>query len=301
MGRIHRRRATAALAGGLAAGTGSGGVALPGASLEDRALLFFVLSKALWIVAAPTNVLLGLAAFGSLADLRGRRWGGRLAGVAVLVALLCGTLPVGRLMLRPLENRFPQPSLDIAAPDGIVVLGGAIQQVIGATRGQVTMWDAATRITAGAVLARRFPTARLVYTGGSNALASEIGGEAEDARHLWTDLGIGPARITIEDRSRNTAENARFTHDLLQPRPGQRWLLVTSAYHMPRSVGLFRAAGFEVLPYPVDYRSTGTWRDLLPTVEIGSGLTRLDVATREWIGLVAYRLSGRTAEVFPAP
>ena len=204
-------------------------------------------------------------------------------------------------MLRPLENRFPQPSLDIAAPDGIVVLGGAIQQVIGATRGQVTMWDAAARITAGAVLARRFPAARLVYTGGSNALVSEIGSEAEDAKRLWTDLGIDPARIRIEDRSRNTAENARFTHDLLQPRPGQRWLLVTSAYHMPRSVGLFRAAGFEVLPYPVDYRSTGTWRDLLPTVEIGSGLTRLDVAVREWIGLVAYGLSGRTADLFPAP
>ncbi len=263
--------------------------------------MFFVLSKVLWIAAAPTNVLLGLAVLGTLANLGGRRWGGRLAGAAMLVLLLCGTLPVGRLMLGPLENRFPQPSLDNAAPDGIVVLGGAIQQVIGATRGQVTVSDAATRITAGAVLARRFPAARLIYTGGSNALISEIGHEAEDAKRLWTDLGIDPARITIEDRSRNTAENARLTRDLLRPQPGQRWLLVTSAYHMPRSVGLFRAAGFNVLPYPVDYRSSGTWRDLLPSFEIGSGLSRLDFATREWIGLVAYRLSGRTAAVLPAP
>ncbi len=263
--------------------------------------MFFVLSKVLWAAAAPTNILLGTAALGALAGLRGRRWAGRLAAGAVLVLVLGGGLPVGRLLLRPLEDRFPKPSLDGASPDGIVVLGGAIQQAIGATRGQVTMWDAATRITAGVVLARRFPAARLVYTGGSNALVSELGDEAEDAKRLWTDLGIDPARITIEDRSRNTAENARFTHDLLQPRAGQRWLLVTSAYHMPRSVGLFRAAGFDVLPYPVDYRSTGTWRDLLPTFEASSGLARLDVAVREWIGLVAYRLSGRTADLFPAP
>lgn len=263
--------------------------------------MFFVLSKVLWIVAAPTNLLLGLALVGALAGLRGRRWGRRLVVGAASALLLCGVLPVGRVVLRPLEDRFPQPALDGPAPAGIIVLGGAIQQVIGAARGQVTIAEAATRVTAGAVLARRFPEARLVYTGGSNALVSEIGGEAEDARRLWVDLGVDPARILVEDRSRNTDENARFTRDLLRPRPGQRWLLVTSAYHMPRAVGLFRRAGLDVVPDPVDYRSTGTWRDLLPTAEVSAGLARLDMATREWIGLLAYRLSGRIADLLPAP
>ncbi len=143
--------------------------------------------------------------------------------------------------------------------------------------------------------------ARLVYTGGSNALVSVIGGEAEDARRLWVSLGIDPARITIEDQSRNTDENARFVRDLLRPAPGQTWVLVTSAYHMPRSVGLFRAAGFPVVPYPVDYRTTGTWRDALPNLQLSFGWARLDFVTREWIGLVAYRLSGRIGDVFPAP
>lgn len=264
--------------------------------------MFFILSKVLWAVAAPTNVLLGLAVAGALAASTGRRRGAGLAVTAVALLLACGILPVGRLLLRPLEDRFPQPSLDGFTPDGIVVLGGAIEEAIGAGRGQVTLSDAGTRVTAAAVLARRFPDARLIFTGGSNTVLTDaFGSESGDARRLWTDLGVDPARIVLERRSRNTDENARFTRDLLQPRPGQRWLLVTSAFHMPRSVGLFRAAGLDVMPYPVDYRSTGTPMDLEPTAEIGSGLKRLDMATREWIGLAAYRLSGRTADWFPAP
>lgn len=263
--------------------------------------MFFVLSKVLWAVAAPNAVLLGLALVGAAASLRGRRWGRRLAFGAVVALALCGVLPVGRLLLRPLEERFPQPSLDGAAPAGIIVLGGAIEAEIGAGRGQVTLSEAGTRITAGAALARRFPGAKLVFTGGSNALASSFGDEAGDARGLWIDLGVDPARIVTEQQSRNTDENARFTRDLLRPQAGERWVLVTSAFHMPRSVGLFRAAGFDVIPYPVDYRSTGTGRDMLPTAEVGTGLKRLDMAAREWIGLLAYRVSGRIPDAFPAP
>ncbi len=263
--------------------------------------MFFVLSKVLWFAVAPSTLLASAAAVGLLAALRGRRWGLRLAVGAVSLMLLCGVLPVGRLMLRPLEDRFPPPDLQGVAPAGIVVLGGAIDQSIGASRGQVTLGDAATRITAGVVLARRFPEARLVYTGGSNALVSDIGGEAEDAKRLWTDLGVDPRRIAIEDQSRNTDENARFSRDLLHPRPGERWLLVTSAYHMPRAIGLFRAAGFDVVAYPVDYRSTDTAEDDWPNIAVGAGLARLDVATREWIGLLAYRLSGRTSDMLPSP
>ncbi len=204
-------------------------------------------------------------------------------------------------MLRPLENRFPAPDLVGLQPSGIIVLGGAIDQVIGASRGQVTIVEAATRLTEGAVLARRFPKSRLIYTGGSSALSSQIGGEAEDAERLWVDLGIDADRITLEDRSRNTDENARYSRDLLRPQPGERWLLVTSADHMPRSVGLFRAAGFSVIPYPVDYRTTGTWRDLQPNRDLSAGLASFDFASREWIGLVAYRLSGRISTFFPGP
>lgn len=263
--------------------------------------MFFILSKVLWAGTAPTNLLLGLALVGALAAFAGRRWGRRLALGAVVMLLLCGVLPVGRLLLRPLEDRFPQPALDGPAPAGIVVLGGPIDQVIGAARRQVALGEGATRLTAGVALSRRFPQAVLVYTGGSNSLLSEEGDEAADAKRLWVELGVDLGRIRLERASRNTEENARFTRDLVHPAPGQRWVLVTSAYHMPRAVGLFRAAGFDVVPYPVDYRSTGTSRDVAPTAEISAGLKRLDMAVREWIGLAAYRASGRIGDLFPSP
>ena len=263
--------------------------------------MFFILSKVLWAVAAPTNVLLALALGGTLMSAAGRRRGGLLVLAAVLALLACGVLPVGRLMLRPLEDRFPVPALDGPAPAGIVVLGGPVDPAIGAARGQVTVAEAATRLTVGAALSRRFPAAALVYTGGSDALLFGTGGEAADAKRLWVDLGVDPDRVLVEDASRNTEENARLTRDLVRPEPGQRWILVTSAYHMPRSVGLFRAAGFEVVPFPVDYRSSGTARDLAPTAEVSAGLRRLDTATREWLGLLAYRVSGRITDVFPSP
>ena len=214
--------------------------------------MFFLASKLLWIVAAPTNLMAGVAGLGSLLVLIGlTRPGLRLVFGAVLALLLFGFLPVGTLILRPLEDRFPQASLEGLQPDGIVVLGGAIDQVTGAARGQVTISDSATRITAAAALARRFSNARLVYTGGSNALVSVIGGEAEDARRLWVSLGVDPARITIEDRSRNTDENARFVRDLLRPTPGQTWIL--DHLGLPYAPLRWASSGpldFPVVPYP---------------------------------------------------
>ena len=264
--------------------------------------MFFVLSKVLWIAAAPTNIMVGALIAGcALVGFRRSRWGWRLVRAGTAALAICGFLPIGTLILLPLENRFPQPGLDALEPNGVIVLGGAIDEIIGAARGQVTIADAGTRITEGAVLARRFRKARLVYTGGSNALLMQTRGEAEDAKRLWVKLGIDADRITLEDRSRNTYENAHYARDLLHPRPDERWLLVTSAYHMPRSVGLFRAAGFSVIPDPVDYRTTGTWRDLQPNVNASAGLARFDVAVREWIGLVAYRLSGKIPAVVPGP
>ena len=264
--------------------------------------MFFVLSKILWMVAAPTNLAVAVLVLGSVLLGLGRStWGRRLAIAATAVIALGGFLPLGTLSLLPLENRFPRPLLDGLDPAGIIVLGGGIDQETGAARGQTTLADAGSRVTEGAVLARRFPSARLVYTGGSNALVDAIGNEARDAKRLWVALGIDSDRVMIEDKSRNTAENAEFTRVLLRPQPEQRWILVTSAYHMPRSVGLFRAAGFGLVPYPVDYRTTGTWRDLEPNRDVSFGLARLDFALREWIGLVAYRLAGKTDALLPAP
>ena len=264
--------------------------------------MFFYASKILWLIAEPGNFLLALLGLGLL--LGWTRWAGRgrrLVLVAGAGLLLCGFSPLGSLMLTPLEARFAAPPEDMPAPTGILVLGGGIDEALTMERNQVALTESGVRMTAAVALALRYPQARLVFSGGSAALLSVKTTESAAARRMWSELGIAPERMIFEDKSRNTFENALFSKEMVQPKAGERWLLVTSAYHMPRSVGIFRKAGFAVTPYPVDYRTRPWPASLHPQWESRQNLALVDVATREWMGLAAYWLSGRTDALFPAP
>jgi uncharacterized SAM-binding protein YcdF (DUF218 family) len=156
-------------------------------------------------------------------------------------------------------------------------------------------------LTAVAELARRYPDARIIFSGGSGAVIFNERPEAEFAVRLLETLGVPRGRVVAEDKSRNTVENARFSREIAQPKAGERWLLVTSAYHLPRAVGIFRQAGFPVEAHPVDWRTRGAADALRPFPTAGEGLRRTDTAVREWIGLMAYWLGGLSSELFPGP
>jgi uncharacterized SAM-binding protein YcdF (DUF218 family) len=264
--------------------------------------MFFVLSKILGFFALPSNVLIVLGLFGvALAVLRRGRAGGKLIVASLILLALFGLSPLGNALILPLENRFPPWDASRGPPAGIVVLGGAFETVVAATRPDIPLNEAAERMTASAALARRYPEARIVFTGGVGSLVYGGPTEGELARRFYAALGVAPNRITIEEASRDTAENAALTKPSADPKPGERWLLVTSAYHMPRAVGAFRAVGFVVEAHPVDYRTRGLDDLARPFASLGDGLRRTDTAVREWIGLAMYRLTGRTTQLFPGP
>jgi uncharacterized SAM-binding protein YcdF (DUF218 family) len=264
--------------------------------------MFFFLSKTVGFLAYPSNafVLLGLLGI-VLTATRLRRAGAWLMASAIVLLAIGGWSPLGNALILPLEQRFPQWDASRGAPYGIIVLGGAISPEASAARGEPQVNEAAERVLAFATLARRYPEARLVYSGGSGALISNQAKEADQAVVLLERLGIPRARIEIERRSRNTAENAVFTKALVQPKLGERWLLITSASHMPRAIGIFRKAGFPVDAYPVDWRTGEEGDAFRPFDRISRGLPRLDVATREWVGLIVYWLAGKTSALFPGP
>jgi uncharacterized SAM-binding protein YcdF (DUF218 family) len=266
------------------------------------AALFFVLSKTLGIMLLPTDFLIFVGIAGAI--LLATRWaplGRRLVAASLLLLAICAFSPLGNWLLYPLESRFPAWDAARGAPDGIVVLGGSIDADVSAAHGVAVVRGAADRIVAAAVLARQYPNARIVFTGGSSSLIANGAREADYAADLFERLGVPRERLTMERRSRNTEENAEFTKAIAAPKNGERWLLVTSAYHMPRSVGLFRNAGFAVEPYPVDWW-VGNRADLLRfSVFAVEGLQRTDLAAHEWIGLLAYRLTGKTRRLLPGP
>jgi uncharacterized SAM-binding protein YcdF (DUF218 family) len=264
--------------------------------------MFFVLAKILGFFALPSNVLITIGVLGVLLmATRLARAGRRLAVIALLLLAIAGWSPLGNALMLPLEERFPPWDASRGAPAGIICLGGAVDTIVSPVRGEVALNEAAERLTAIAELARSYPQARVVFSGGSGRLLYGATTEADLAARLFASFGIAKERITLEDRSRDTLENASFTQKLVNPKPDERWLLVTSAHHMPRSVALFRAAGFSVEAFPVDYRTRGAIDLLRPFSPLSDGLRRTDTAMREWVGLLMYRLTGRTQELFPAP
>ena len=260
------------------------------------------MSKTLGAMLMPVNFLIGIGVLGAiLLATRAAKLGRGLVAASLLLLALCGFSPLGRLLILPLEERFPPWDPARGAPDGIVVLGGSIDPDLSAALGRPALGRSGDRIVATAELARRYPKARIVFSGGNaNLVGDDTAKEADYGLSMLEDLGVAKERLTAERLSRNTVENAEFTSRVANPKPGERWLLVTSAYHMPRSIGLFRKAGFQVEAYPVDRRTSKS--EVLQFSSVSTnGLDRTDTAMREWIGLVAYRLTGKIDDFLPGP
>lgn len=259
----------------------------------------FLLSKLFWLFARPNTFALLLACVGAGALLAHRRWGRvpLVLGLGWFVAIL--VTPLAAWVTLPLEDRFPRPE-GPARVDGVIILGGAVEQLLTESRGIPALNGAAERMTEAVILARRYPGARILFTGGSgNPLSSAIS-EAEVARQFFTSLGLEGERVVLEAQSRNTWENATMTRAMVPPRPGETWLLVTSASHMPRSMGCFRRAGWDVVAWPVNYstlRGGAGWFDPPWSFRLGQA----EWAIREYVGLIAYHLLGRTDTWFPTP
>ena len=260
----------------------------------------FAIGKIAWFILRPSSMLALIFAFGLILRLiRGGRAGRVPMGLALAGFLACAALPIGAWLLAPLENRFPMPALP-AQVDGIIVLGGAIQPALSADRGTLALNGKAERLVGFAALARRYPEAKLVFTGGSGSLLHPDLREGDWIGAFLDAAGIARSRVIIERNSRNTQQNAAMSKALVHPTPGQTWLLVTSARHMPRSVGVFRHLGWKVIAYPVDYL-TPRRIELRIDFNLPGGLGAVDQAAYEWMGLAYYHLRGRTDVWLPAP
>lgn len=256
--------------------------------------IFFILSKLGWGLIRPATWLMIGAALAFRAALKGRlraaRW---WSGVTLSAMLALAIVPVGSWLINPLEYRHGfNPAFKKL--DGMVILGFSSQPLIYARTGQVALDGHAERLTQAAALAKRFPNARVVYSGGSASIADPNAVATQPDAYfkgiVLRDLGIAESRLTLEDRSRNTRENARFSKALIDPQPGETWALITSAYHMPRAYESFARAGWpEIIPYSVDFRTVTGEGSL--RFDLAGGLGLLELTIREYVGLVVYRLT----------
>jgi uncharacterized SAM-binding protein YcdF (DUF218 family) len=245
--------------------------------------MFYILSKMIWTLLAPGTFLLLTATLMIICALFGRSRRALRAGAAAIFGLaILALTPASLWLAQPLEGRFPRWNTTAQeAPYGIIALGGD------SGRG---------RFDALVELGRRFPDAKLVLAGPGKPASSW-----DDPAHLFSRLGGDPERLIVEMRSRNTYENAYYSAELLKPSSGQRWLIVTSASHMPRAIGCFRHIGFQAEAYPVDFTVEGRSNVFLSFPTGSEALFLFDRIAKEWLGLIAYRLSGKIDTLFPGP
>lgn len=268
--------------------------------IQGMDTLFFVISKLAWGLLSPLNLMIWLTLLGALLAWWGwRRFGGTLATLGFALLLANMAYPFGDLIIQPLEARFHKPHPMPDDVDGILILGG------GESLGRSLSWQTpelglgGDRYVAAAYLARLYKEVPVIFAGGSGSVQlQDTGKEGDIARTLLTQLGIHPNRLIIESSSRNTHENFRNVR-LVLPKPDGRYLLITSAFHMPRAVGVARKVGVNVIPYPVDYRS---YKPPYRAVDFDffDHLKSLEPGWKEWIGLTVYYLSGKTDQWLPA-
>jgi len=261
--------------------------------------IFYWASKLAWLVISPDSLLIILILWCWFIFVRGKYLGAKwLLSFICLLVLGIGLFPVGEWVLYPLEKQFPiKPALPQRV-DGIIMLGGGGDQRRASQWRMPELDDAGDRYLAFFDLARRYPEVKKVFTGGSGSMAWQQYSEATMARQLLGNQGFDASRFLFETKSRNTYENVRFSGRLVVPRAGENWILITSAFHMPRAVGVFCAMDWPVIAYPVDHYSNPKY---LKRVEWGFAehLKNLGYGVREWVGLVAYYVTGKTDSVLP--
>jgi uncharacterized SAM-binding protein YcdF (DUF218 family) len=264
--------------------------------------MFFAITKIFGFFLQPLNFIALLFAIGIVAlVLRRRRTALAFSCVAFAALALAVWSDAGALLLQPLEARFQRPANLPRDVKGIILLGGAFEGGVNRVRHGYELNAAADRVIETLKLARLYPQAKILVSGGNGSLVRDEMPDADIAPKLFAAMGIPADRLILEDRSRNTYQNAVFSKELAKPKPGDTWVLVTSAFHMPRSVGIFRKAGFPVIPWPSDYRTLGNEEFGFSHGDPQSSAGMLSLALHEWVGLLGYRMTGRIGALFPAP
>jgi uncharacterized SAM-binding protein YcdF (DUF218 family) len=258
----------------------------------------FLISKLAWAIANPICLVLLLTIAGLAAAILGCRKNGlRLASGAAVFYLILAFSPLGDWLLSSLEKReAPAAINEIAGASGIIVLGGTLMHL--SQGGTVSIYGFGGRMVEALDLARRFPSLPLIFSGGDASwlLRRDRSRAAEAASRFFTSAAIEPSRLRMENRSRNTYENAVFTAQLLNPKPQEKWVLVTSAFHMPRAKALFEGQGFQILPWPTDYQEKFR-KVCFPRFLATEAICRVNTASREWAGRFFYWLRGDIAHL----
>lgn len=257
---------------------------------------FFISSKLIWALIRPGNLLaLTLILGGALTLIKIgwiRRIGKFLIGLTTFAVLLIAFFPVGDWAIRPLESQYTYPS-DLGQVNGIIVLGGGISLPQSVQHQSMQLNSDGDRIAEMLALMAEYRDVPVIYTGGSGEITIPEKHSIGYLKRYLSRLNMPLNRITFETKARNTYQNAKYTRRLVgSVGADERWALVTSAYHMPRAKAVFDQAGWNTTPVPVDFKASFRPHFAI-AFDLSENLALLDVALHEYLGILAYKITGR--------
>jgi uncharacterized SAM-binding protein YcdF (DUF218 family) len=262
--------------------------------------VLFYLSKYIWIVISPDSLFIILLTLCLLLFLlKKTKKATYLLGLLTFSALFLSFFSMGDWMLYPLETRFQnKPDLPEHI-DGIIILGGSVIPDLSVEWQQLETNQSHERLSSFIKLAQLYPGARLVFSGGNASTDDSKPTEAQIAETYFLESGISAERLLIENKARNTAENVSYSRQLVRPASNETWLMITTAYHMPRAMGVFCEQNWRVIPYPVDHQTLPS-ELYQPRFSLIGHAEHLVLASHEWVGLLYYYFTGKTHQLFPS-
>lgn len=246
----------------------------------------------------PLNLLCILGALGWGIGRFKPSVGQKMMNLALVSIIIIGALPLGPIAMTWLERQYPTPKTLPDIVDGIIVLGGPFEAARTLKTGQLVVNDQIDRALCFTDLAKKYPNARLAFTGGTGDILNPTANESDDAKVFFKLMGLSDRNMVYESRSRNTYENAVFTKELLSPKQNETWIVTTSGYHMPRTVATFAKVGWDILPYQCDLRTDGDYTFFRGLPSISANFGMLNLSIKEIFGMLVYRITGKSAFIF---
>jgi uncharacterized SAM-binding protein YcdF (DUF218 family) len=258
----------------------------------------FYLSKIIWFLFNPFNLILILLFFGLLLNLIPLKLFSKICYLfSFLLFFITGILPIGSFLNYNLEKDFFYTASYPEHIDGILILGGATNPFLSNEHNQINFNDSSERLIESIFLIKRFPDAKVIFSGGSGSISEPNLTHAFVAKKFFQNMDIDHKKIIYEDKSRNTYENILFSKRIARPHSAEKWLLVTSAFHLKRSLAISEKLKWTFIPFATDFNKSKKFKWRL-SINFLSNINEFNKASHEWMGLISYYLMGRSSSIF---
>lgn len=265
-----------------------------------------LISRGVWTIIQPSNFLFIIMASAYIlyqisdSASKTKRISQRILTTTIVILAFIGFTNLSYWLYFPLESRFDnyKNQTDKGPYSGIIVLAGSEKTSLSTFHSQPILSNDSERLIAAVALARIFPTLPMIHSGRGGWINADEWSQNDVAERFFIQMEIKSSQIRYDRSSYNTSSNAIEAKKLILSGENEKWFLITSAFHMPRSVGAFQKAGIHIQPYPVAYKSLLKYTDFF-NFNVSENLLAFDLAIHEYIGLIAYYITGRSNDLFP--